>query len=445
MIGGAHYEDERLVELLWSDTNLDSDEHLIGCEDCRTRLDSFRMVAGVLRDTSVWDDRPLNEDPIPATIANLRAYADQMTAEDAAASVAIEALLATPSSSWSFATLPPTAGTVRKLIEASEHAIDTLPTEAVTLASLATTLAESLTPTMYVSDTVARLRGAAHRQHAYALFYTGSFADADKAICASERHFNEALVDEYELARVGIVRALVDRALEKYERAIRVARGSARSFALFEDVTRSASARLAAIHLLFSVGRFDTAYEALNHLKRQLEGTSDLGTYARVVANLGHCCWSLGRTAESLLYHDTAAKLFNELGIRSDALREECSVARVLAHEGQLEEALSRFLALRTELRQFGMMASAIQADLEAAEILVTHGDFDRVEEICRAAMRLLEDAKLSYTEPALTALSLIREAARSRTATSALVVRVRHYLDRVPREPALLFALAPE
>ena len=39
------------------------------------------------------------------------------------------------------------------------------------------------------SDTIARLRGAAWREQAYALFYVGQFADAEAALLTSERHF----------------------------------------------------------------------------------------------------------------------------------------------------------------------------------------------------------------------------------------------------------------
>jgi tetratricopeptide (TPR) repeat protein len=289
------------------------------------------------------------------------------------------------------------------------------------------------------------LRAAAERQRAYALFYTGSFAAAEEALCAAESHLSDCVVGEYDAARVGIVRALVDRGLEKYDTAIRAARESAGSFEIFEDATRSVSARLAQVHLLFSGGRFDSAYEALIRLKDRVDRDGDPATYARVLGNLGHCCWGMGRSTEALFYHETAAQLFDELGIRSDALREECCVARVLAQQGLLDDALSRFLAAHVAARELGIMASAIQASLEAAEILVTRGDFRQAEDICRTAMRALTDANLAYSGPALMALSLMKEAVQNRTATSAMVRHVRNYLDQVPRQPTLLFAYPPQ
>jgi tetratricopeptide (TPR) repeat protein len=445
MIAGSHYGDDDLLELLASGEDLGANEHLASCDECRARLDSFGMVAGALHDRSVWDERPLSEEPVPSTIATLRAFADQMASEDATASAALTLLLESPRESWTIETLPRTAGMVRKLIEASEQSIDTMPTDSVTLASLAASLATSLDPSVYASDTLSRLRGSSERQHAYALFYTGNFTAAQEALRASESHLSDCLVEEYELARLGIVRALVDRGLEKYDTAIRAARESGETFAVFEDATRSNSARLAEVHLLFSAGQFDVAYQTLIHLKDRVERTYDPAAYARVLANLGHCCWGLRRSAEALFYHEAAAKLFEELGSRSDAIREECSVARVLAYEGRFDDALRRFLNAHDEARQLGMMASAIQASLEAAEILVTRGDFSKVDQICQTAMRALEDAKLAYTGPALMALSLMQEAAEQRRATSTLVRHVRDYLQRVPHQPTLLFAFPPQ
>ncbi|HEV3484984.1 MAG TPA: hypothetical protein VG106_06235, partial [Vicinamibacterales bacterium] len=169
----THPSDEELIALLESDRT--ETEHLTTCNDCRQRLDSYRLVADALRDHSVWDTRPLHEAPVPDTIANLRAFADQMAYEDTHAEAYLRDLLAAgPRETWMPALRQHpeyrTAGMVRKLIEASERAIDTMPTDAVELAALATEIADHLDPAAETSDTAARLRGASWRQRAYALF-----------------------------------------------------------------------------------------------------------------------------------------------------------------------------------------------------------------------------------------------------------------------------------
>ncbi|HUP60004.1 MAG TPA: tetratricopeptide repeat protein [Thermoanaerobaculia bacterium] len=443
----GHCTEEDLIALL--DTPASSNEHATSCTECRAKLDSFRVVICGLKDDSVWNDTPLCEAPVPQTIANLRAFADRMASEDAQAETCVRDLLEGPREGWMpKLQLHPeyrTAGVVRKLIESTTHAIDTMPPDAVAMTTLATEIADHLDPAAYTNDTVPRLRGAAWRERAYALFYTGAFSDAEAALRASESNLSDCLVNEYELARVGIVRALVERGLENYSPAIIHANASARVFEAYRDATRSASARLAEVHLLFSTGEHKAAYEILVDLKRRFECSKDADTYARVLANLGHCCWALGKSDEALWYHDAAAKLLTELGVHSDAVRESWNVALVLIREGRLDEAVPRLEMLRQEFERLGMTASYTQVTLDLAEILVTRGAHGEVDQLCSHVMRTLEKNQLEHTAPALTALALMQEAARNRTTTPALVRRVRDYLRRMPDEPNLLFALPPE
>jgi len=242
-----------------------------------------------------------------------------------------------------------------------------------------------------------------------------------------------------------VVRALVERGLEDYSSAIGHARASAQTFVAYADHTKHASARLAQVHFLFSTGEVKTAHDILLDLKREFEQSSDLDTYARILGNLGHCCGRLRRSEEALFYHGIAAKLFEDLGVHSAAVRESWNVARVLMQEGRFDEAVPRQEKLRREFEQLGMMASYSQVTLELAEILVMRSDFKAVEDMCFGVMRVLQEKHLQHTAPALTALALMREAARKKTATPALVRHVREYLERVPNEPNLLFAFPPQ
>lgn len=411
--------------------------------------DDLLVFAEALKDDSVWDQRQLREDPVPETIATLRAFANRMANEDTQAEATLRALLAGARETW-MPTLRQhpeyrTAGVVRKLIEASSRAIDTMPPDAVELTALATEIADHLEPAAYPTDTIPRLRGAAWRERAYALFYTGAFADAGAALRASESHFSDCVVEEYEMARVGIVRALVERGREQYPAALDSARASAQVFRTFEDATRSVSARLAEVHLLFSCSELDAAYATLMELKTQLEHSDDTDTYARVLANLGYCCGRLGRSADALSYHGAAAQLFEELGVHCDAVRQWWNVARVLAHEGRFDDAIPRLRSLQTDFQQLGMLASATQVSLDLAELLVERGAFAEVEGICRTAMAIFERGQLEQTAPALTALALMKEAASHRTATAALVRQVRDTVRRIPDQPKLLFAFPAE
>jgi len=443
MVEELHHNDDSLIALASSYPEFAADDHLSACTECRDRLETFRMIADALRDEATWNDQPISESPVPETIANLRTFADRMAFEDAEAALLLPDLLMGPREMW-MSNLQRhseyrSAGMVRKLLEAVPAARDTMPRDAVELTALATEIADRL------EDATPQLRGAAWRERAYALFYAGDFVAAEKALCASESHFNESDVNDYELARVGIVRACVEQSLENYSSAIGHARKSAQRFRLYDDDAKHASARLAEANLLLSCCEYEKAYTALISLRAALIQRGDVATCARVISNLGYCCWKLQRFDKALEFFDQAARVLEEIGNPAEAARTRWNAARVLAGDGRFDHALSRLRAVSNEFERLGMMSAATEARLEIAEILVTRDDFGEAEEICKLAMQQLQISSLVYTAPALTALALMHEAVRNRTATKKLVSHVREYLRRVPEEPHLLFAFPTE
>lgn len=440
-----HYTDEALISLI--ETNrADSDRHLPSCQPCSAKIESFRMIADALCDQETWD-RPARE-PVPATIANLRAFADRMTDEDSRAEAILPKLLAGSREEW----MPRlqehpewrTAGVVRKLIAQAYTVVVTMPPDAVETMNIATEIAEHLNPADHPSDTVARLRGAAWRDKAYALFYVGKFAEAETAIFASERHFCSCVVSEYDLARLGIVKALVLRPFERFAEASDAAVASAQTFERHGDLNRTVSARLAEVHLLVGRGTYAEAERLLLDLERQMSISTDVGTHARVLGNLAHVYRKRGKVELAIHYYDCASALLNDIGARTETVRIRWNVAVMLAEAGKVTDACDRLRDLSREMDHLGMTSEAALAGLDVAELLLAQNRYEEVAEICRTTMEAFELAGLSYTTRALTALAYIREAATQRRADRALVRNVRDYIQKLPRQPNLLFALAP-
>lgn len=442
-----HYDDEALISLLEAGRN-QSDTHLPSCTVCREKLDSFSMIAGALHDHAVWDTRAVNLEPVPATITNLRAFADRMTTEDTAATAILAELLAGPREEW----MPRlhahpewrTAGVVRGLIAATNRAIDTMPPDAVELTTLATEIADHLDVTTHPSDTVHRLRGAAWRERGYALFYTGQARQALVAVERSETAFSRCVVDEFDRARVGIVKALTLRLLERFDEAAAAAGESAALFVDFDDLGRVASTRLAQVHLLFSKGEYASAEPILAELDRQLADSSHVETHARVLINVGYCAGYLGNVDAALKAYELAGALFDALDIPTESLRARWNATLMLAEAGRLKDACSRLEGLGHDMEQQGMFSEATLNDLRIAELLLDQGRLDDVARLCRAAMQRFERAGLGYTARALTALAYIREAARDGVATPLLVRSVREYIRELPSQPNVLFAPPP-
>jgi tetratricopeptide (TPR) repeat protein len=437
-----HYTDEALISLI--ETNrAASDRHLPSCQPCSAKIESFRMIADALCDQESWD-RPARE-PVPATIANLRAFADRMTDEDSRAEAILQQLLAGSREEW----MPRlqehpewrTAGVVRKLIAQVYTVVVTMPPDAVETMNLATEIAEQLNPADHPSDTVARLRGAAWRDKAYALFYVGKFAEAETAIFASERHFCSCVVSEYDLARLGIVKALVLRPFERFAEASDAAVASAQTFERHGDLNRTVSAKLAEAQMLCSRSMYVQAERLLLDLERQISTSTHVNTHSRVLANLGECYRKLGNVERAIYYYDCASALLNDIGAQTETVRIRWSVAVMLAEAGRVADACQRVRVLSREMEQLGMTSEAAIAGLDVAELLLAQNEYEEVDEICRSTMQAFELAGLSYTTRALTALAYIREAASHRRADRTLVQNVREYIRKLPRQPNLLFA----
>jgi tetratricopeptide (TPR) repeat protein len=443
-----HYDEEALMALLETDRAA-SDTHLLSCTPCAEKLESFQMIADAMRDRDVWDTREVRTEAIPATIATLRAFADRMTAEDAAADLILPELLAGSRETWMgrLHEHPEwrTAGVVRRLLVRAYDAVMTMPPDAVEITAVATEIAEHLDAAAELSDTVARLRGAAWRDHAYALYYTGRFTDAETALRAAERHFSSCAIDSYDLARVGIVKALVMRPFDRIDEAMNAASSSAKTFAAFEDFDRSASARLAEVHLLFSRGDFTTADRILRDLDARLSHTDYADTHARVLGNLGYCSRKLGKLDEAIRFFETSAALHETLGLETEVVRIRWNVAVVLGEAGRAADAMARLRALTPDMERLGMTSEAAWNALELAELLLAESRFEEVDELCRSAMQSFERAGLSYSSRAMTAVAYIREAAQQRVANRALVRKVREYIRQLPAQPNLLFAPSPE
>lgn len=447
MMVERHYDDETLLALM-DKPSLSSDAHLAVCSDCSEKLDTFRTITEVLDEKDVWDTAEVRRDPVPATIASLRAFADHMAFEDAAAEAILPELLAGPREEWMPRLMAHpewrTAGVVRRLVGETTRVVMTMPPDALEMTALSTEIADHLDDTTFRPQAIAQVRGSAWRDRAYALFYVGRFAEALTAADRAETNFKTCVVDEYDRARVVVIRTLALRAMEQIPAAVSAVRFSVQTFSRFEDTTRLAAAQLAETHLLFTRGEFDAARQILEDLEARVRFTDDVNTHARVLANLGYCYGKLDRVDDALRHNDAAARLFEAIGARTESTRIQWSVAAILTNCGRVNEARIRLERLRHDFNQLGMTSEAALVSLDVAELLLAKGEFAAVENICRDAMSSFQRAGIAYTARALTALSYIREAAQLRTATPALAKHVREYIRRLPQNGELLFAPPP-
>lgn len=438
-----HYDDESIIALLESD-RLRADTHIPACPNCSEKLESIRMIADVLREADVWTDTHLDPAPVASTIRNLRAFATTMSDEDAQAETWIAELLAGSRETWRgrLAQHPEyrTAGMVRKLIAASDHAIDTMPPDAVEISALATDIADHLDPDAYASDTVQRLRGAAWREKAFALFYTGQYANAKTAASVADRCFSTCLVSDYDRARVAIVSSTVEKNMDRNDEALQAARAGARTFLVFGDESRHISARSAEAAALAQAGRYGEALVIWKDLESNFAPDDSSDSHARAIGNVAFAFRHLGRPEEAIRHYQLAADMFEAAGTRSEAARVRWNVAAILAENGRWDDAAARMTSVRIELRELGMFGPAAVVSLDLAEIRLLQNRQSEVPALCAEASEFFTSAGVGYTMRALRAVAFMQEAAVSGKATPALARSVRDYVRRLPAEPALLF-----
>ena len=451
MIVERHYDDETLIGLLLAGTQSGDtarDPHLSACASCSETLDSYRAVAQVLGEDAVWDLRQLTTGPDEKTLARLRSFSVSSASSDEAAAALVTALLAQPRASWSETVKRDlryqSAAVVRQLVEASEAAIDTLPADAADMARAAVEIAQLLGDDESESDVVRKARGAAWRQYGYALFYVGDFPKSLDAADRARVIFEQCAVSDYDLARVGIVRALTLTALERADEALNIADESARIFRAWGDRRRVASALSTQGYILIQTSRYHEALPVFLEIEDAYKMVIDTDTRARVIGNIALCYWQLGKIVEALQNYGVAAAMHEEGGTKTEAARIRYNVAALLAAEGRFAEAKDRLRRVSHEFQLMGMGYAAVFAGLSLAEILLAEGHLNEVEGLCRTALEQFARTGLGQTSEGLTALTYLREATAARRATPEVIRHVRKYLERLPQEPRLLFVAPP-
>jgi len=445
MILERHYDEEALIAILNSgDDAVSRDAHLACCATCSQNLEAYQVMTEVLGEKNVWDFADTFDEGAARGAEAIRAFAEKMETEDADAKELVDELVALPRQWW-MTTIEADEryrhlGVARRLVEVSEVKIDTMPAEAVDLALAAITIANAHEGTAEVLQ----VRGAAYRQHAYALFYTGEFGPALESVDDGEAALAQHPAAAYDLARLDIVRSLIFTEQKRYDDALKIARRVTDVFRAFGDTTRVISARKTEAYLFADMRQYVEALEILEDLRRRYEREMSVGDLAGLLANIGECQSHLGSVSDALQSLQLAAELYDEMGNKPEAVRSSYNVAMLISAHGQRAEAKKRLKAVQADLARLGMVHHVVVVGLDIAEIALLENDFEEVEDLCRAAMRKFETAGVAYSREALTALTFLREAAEQRRATQATLWHVRTYIRRLPDQPALLFAPAP-
>jgi tetratricopeptide (TPR) repeat protein len=439
-----HYDEETLIRVAETDAEIE-DAHLAECDACRTAVDEYRDMLFCLGDDSPWDHRPLDETPNPQTIATLRSFVEEMHREDAEAEPLVAELLAGSREEWMPRLMADgkyrTAGVVRKLIAATPVVTQRSAADHHEVARLAVEISNSFAPEDHV---MAKLRTAAWRELAYARYVEGAIDAAADAEAAARASLTETPSSMFDLARMQVLRALIESRCEQTGSALDRVSAAHHVFLDFGARKRALDTIWLQANVLAEKRAFVEALRVSDDILTEFADVLDDYTRASILANRGYYLRESGDYVEALSCFREAAFYFDAVNAEAPAARVDFNIAVLLYMSGHLNAAAERLERCVARLREVGLTGVSTLALLYLAEVRVAQEHFDDVEILCRAAMEQVKASAVAYRERALIALSLLREVAEHRTASAPLIQHVRSYMARLPNEPNLVFAPPP-
>lgn len=428
-LAGEHFDEESLINLAEDRVDQDTHPHLVDCPECRSAVEQYRTMLCSFDDESTWG-APLDETPNADTVANLRAFVDRMQREDAEAEPLVAELLAGPREEWMPRLIADskyrTAGVVRKLIAEARRAIDRMPPDAAEIARMASEVGDNLDTDSYPPGTVQQLRGSAYREAAFALLYVGEVDKSLSAAHASRRALS--LLNDFELSRLDIITASIERATEDLASGIERSGRAAATLELYGEHARAAAA-LSAKASLYSMARdYHAARKLWSSVLTEYSEVIKPDAKAELLVNIGYCDRELGHPTQALHSLQAGAAIFKELGLSSRFVRAEYNIAVTLRASGDLQASAEKLVEVVGELKSIGMHGVAAMALLDLAEIHLVRENSMAVERLCREAMDQFERTGLATSSRAMTALALLRDAAAQQRARKDMVAEVRQW-----------------
>jgi tetratricopeptide (TPR) repeat protein len=441
----THYDDDELAQYAFDPEGVPDREtieaHLRDCPSCTSQLAFIRTIDSGLKDEESWDIA--NSIGVGLDVSRLVELAGRVDAEDAEAEALLTPLLESPLRFvWADIARKEryrSPGVVRVLCRAALAACEKHPLHALDLANAAVSIAEELPDDLYPSQAVFGLRGLAWKDRANALRYLGRYGEALVSLDEATAAYQKLRANALELAVVDFVRATVLMSGDQFEESLVSVRRCAPVFREYQEEARYRHARLLEASILFMMRDMRGARPILTDILDLAERHADRMLTARAAHNLGLVEMEMGDSSLAEKHLSTALALYTDLGVATEAIRTRWSLARLAAARGDFDDALRRFDAVRDEFRWQGIIVDEALVALDMADLLLTTGDPTTAGAIASELFGTFRKAGMMTS--ALTAIGFLNEAAAHGRLTPHLVRHVRGFLERIQRQPGLLFA----
>jgi len=399
--------------------------HLADCASCRQRFarnvvpsDSARRHEGALKFAAA-----------AARLENERSESADVVARQ---------LRDTPQSEWprlaesqalrNNAALEQLSDEVRKRLERN-------PAEALAIANLATSIAESISNT-YPPLVIAQIRSTALRDRANALRYLGRLDEAYHAIETAESRLNDFPAAVHDRAIIWFVKAMILAQMDHFDEAETMINAASVIFADVNDSVRFLQAGVIHGNLLGRQGRYAEAEALFRDLLNIAVSSGDAETEARLHNNLGYCYVNLDDYTNANIQFSQSIAKFTDLGFASELARTGRGAGAVLIGKGQFDLGCERLRQARTAFSKLQMPEEAGLCALRIIEAMVERGQTDEARDL--AATVLDEFTAAALDARAIDAVVRLRQSLDADGATAEAVRTVHALVQSLAVEETL-------
>ncbi|HVR39847.1 MAG TPA: tetratricopeptide repeat protein [Thermoanaerobaculia bacterium] len=377
-------------------------------------------------------------EPDPERVREFAATARKLQAERETSAEVVDRLLReTPADQWPSLVLHDdlrNSGALERLGKEVSNRLERNPREAMTLAALATGLADGLPANAYPPVVVAQIRAHAWKDRGQALCYLAKYDDALEALARAEALLDAFGTLAHDRAVVRFVRATTLQQMNRFDESREILGDCKDVFNDHGDSRLYLYCAIAEGMLLYRNGDYRAAHERWRPLLQIAHELHDTKTEARLHHNLGNSASHLGELDSANMHLSQALAMFTDLGWFAEAVRIERTTGRLYLNRGDRKRGMSRLTDARRKFLLHGMVEEAGLCGLEMVEALLGWDDADEAAAIASEIAQQFSDAGLNNR--AVTAIEYLHEAIEARRASAKTANNVRSYVEALRVDP---------
>jgi tetratricopeptide (TPR) repeat protein len=397
--------------------------HLAECAACRQRFAANVVTFDV-------GARRSREREFTATASRLERE------RDASADVVTRYLRDTPVEEWprlAEMTELRNNAALEQMSEEVSRRLHRKPREALGIANLSASIAESLAPSQYPPVILAQLRATAWKDRASTLRYLSRHDEAIEAVERGEEALSSFAGLEHDRAVVRLVKGMILAQQERFDEAHAVLSECRRVFHEYGDTKKYLQAGSAEGGSLYEADKIAEAQQLWLSLLPDAIAETDIECQARLHNNLGYCATRLSDYVSANIHFSEAVAQFTDLGFNAEVARTERGAGLVLIGRGQITSGLTRLGDARRAFTDIGMVEDAGLCALHIAATLIERGDHDAARSLTEKVVDEFKAAGLD--ERAINAVVRLRDAIEVDDATAETVRTVHAFVESLRNE----------